>query len=188
MTLIQFIKSQISQASPLGDLAEEVMNDKNFPHKRNEQEIISYLNFISRSRGNIEAFEALVEGYEACRDIPVDITDLNVKYNPLKVEYWKYLKRSFRADRAIIVENSGTIYIVYAVDSVSKSALKFEIYGRQQLNEISIIQLTNIFHGKRTIEVSIPEAIDRLLNDVVKQPIQPNFSEMVSYLKSQDDR
>jgi uncharacterized protein YozE (UPF0346 family) len=188
MTLIEFLKSQTSQNTPIGDLANDVMNDKDFPYERPENGIISYIEFQTRRRNNGEIFEELMEAYQEQKDKSVDPMDLDVNYKPLRAEQWSFLKAHFPSDRAIIVGEPGDIYRVYGIDSVGQKAIKFDIYSTRQLNNLSIVDLTNIYIGDLSREVLVQEAIDSLAKNRYegsRTPTEPNYSEMLSYLRSQ---
>lgn len=43
MILLEFLKSQSNEETDLGNLAKDVMNDRDFPSERKEEEIISYI-------------------------------------------------------------------------------------------------------------------------------------------------
>lgn len=188
MTLIEFIKSQVSQDTPLGSLAEDVIRDKDFPFERSEEGIISYLEFRTRQGGNSEIFNDMMTAYLQQKDNPVDPIDLDINFTPLKAEHWKFLKTHFRSDRVITVGESGDIYKVFTVDSASQKAIKFEIYGRQKLTELSILNLEDIYLGDLSREVSVQEAIDLLSKNqfgASRKPTEPNYTEMIEYLTSQ---
>lgn len=177
-----------SEDTALGDLSEDVMGDKNFPYNKTEKEILSYLDFQTGRHGNSEIFKELVEAYELQKDTPVDPMNLDVNYTPLKAEKWIFLKANFPSDRAITVGEKGDIYRVYGVDSASEKALKFDVYTKSRLTELSIVDLENIVLSSLTKEVSIQEALDSLeanLFEGTREPAQPNYAEMIDYLKSQ---
>lgn len=188
MTLIEFLKSQASEDTPLGDLAKDVMGDKHFPFQKTEEGILSYIEFQVRRQGNADIFEELMKAFQERKDKPIDPLDIAINFTPLKAEQWSFLKVHFPAHRAIIVGESGDIYKVYAVDTVSQKALKFEIYGKRKLNELSIVDLNDIYIGDLTLEVSVQEALDSLgatKFEGVRKPTEPNYSEMIEYLQNQ---
>lgn len=188
MTLIEFLKSQASQDTPLGDLAKDIMGDKNFPYQRSEEGIISYIEFQTRRYGNEDVFEEMMKAFQEHKSKFIDPLDLEVNYTPLKAEQWSYLKAHFPAHRAITVGEKGNIYKVYGVDLASRKALKFEIYSKRKLNELSIVDLNDIYIGDLTREVSVKEALDSLAAtnfDEIRRPTEPNYSEMIDYLNQQ---
>ncbi|MEA5425405.1 YozE family protein [Arcicella lustrica] len=188
MTIIEFLKSQVSFDTPLGDLAKDVMSDKDFPYEKSESGIISYIEFQLRRHGNGSVFEEMVSAFHEQKDNTVDPLNLDVHFTPLRAESWPFLKLHFPSDRAIIVGKLEDIYRVYAVDSASQRALKFDIYTMRQLNDLSIINLNKIHMGVLTSEVSVQDALDSLAknkyNDL-RKPTEPNYSEMLDYLKNQ---
>ncbi|RYE20038.1 MAG: hypothetical protein EOP45_11690 [Sphingobacteriaceae bacterium] len=188
MTLIEFLKSKTSQDTPIGNLANDVINDKDFPYERPEIGIISYLEFQTRRHNNGDIFEELMAAYHEQKDKSLDPMSLDVNYKPLRAEQWSFLKAHFPSDRAIIVGEPGDIYRVYGIDSVGQKAIKFDIYTTRQLNNLSIVDLNNIYIGDLTREVPVQEAIYSLAknkNEGSRIPTEPNYSEMLSYFRSQ---
>lgn len=187
MNLIEFIKSHASKDSQLGDLAEDVMADKNLPYDQGEERIISYLEFVLSRRNNAEMFEILMAAYQLQKDKSVDFNDLDVKFSPMKAERWDFLKANFPCDRVITVGEHGDIYRVYAVDSAGERAIKFDIYSKQKLIELSMVDVHNIYFGDLTKELTVQQALDQLaenhFNDT-REPTQPNYSEMIDFLNS----
>lgn len=188
MTLIEFLKSKSTEETDLGNLAHDVMRDKEFPYERTEEGIISYIQFKTYAAGASELFEEMMMAYEEEKENSADPMDLDINFTVLRAEQWSYYKQHFKADRAIIVGSPGDIYRTFAVDSASGNALRFDIYTTRDLNDLLIVPLTNVNNGKLTRHVSILEAIEALeSNDFEgdREPSQPNYSELISYLKSQ---
>ncbi len=55
MTLIEFIKSQLSQDTEVGDLAKDIQRDNEFPVDKSEKEITAYLDLKTRFRDKFHA-------------------------------------------------------------------------------------------------------------------------------------
>lgn len=191
MTLIEFIKSQVSEDTILGDLAEDVMNDKNFPYNGSEKEVISYLKSVLGRLDNSETFHELIEAYELQKNQPVDSGNLSVGYVPMKAEQWDYLKEHFPCDRIIATGEYGDIYRIYAVDSRGERAIKFDIYSRHNLTELSMVDVHDIFFGDLTKEITIEQALELLAVNTyegTRKPTQPKYSEMIEFLQSRITR
>ncbi|TKC04236.1 hypothetical protein [Pedobacter frigoris] len=188
MTLIEFIKSLVTKDSRLGDLAEDVMGDKNFPYDQPEERVVSYLRFVLGRRNNDGVFEELMAAYEVQKETPLKLTDLHVKFAPMKAERWEFLKANFPCDRVITVGEYGDIYRIYAVDAVGETAIKFDVYAKHKLTELSMVDVRNIYFGDLTKELTVQQALDQLAANHfsgTREPTQPNYSEMIGYLKSQ---
>jgi uncharacterized protein YozE (UPF0346 family) len=187
MTLIEFIKSQVGQDNRFGDLAEDVMGDKNFPYDQPEERVISYLKFVLSRKNNDGVFDELIAAYETNKATPVALTDLDVKFTPMKAERWDYLKLNFPCDRVITVGEYGDIYRVYAVDSIGEKAIKFDVYAKHKLTELSLVDVRDIYFGDLTKELTVEQALERLAANHfngAREPTQPNYSEMLGYLQS----
>jgi hypothetical protein len=188
MTLIEFIKSLVVQDSRLGDLAEDVMSDKDFPYDQPEGHVISYLKFVLGRRNNDEIFEELIAAYEVNKETPVAFSDLDVQFAPMKAERWDFLKMNFPCDRVITVGEYGDIYRVYAVDTIGKKAIKFDVYAKHKLTELSMVDVRDIYFGDLTKELTVQQALEQLAANHfngTREPTQPNYSEMLGYLRSQ---
>ena len=57
MTINKFIKQCASLDNPIGDLANDILRDKNFPSKKSEKEIVEYLDFQTLKGGTNETFK-----------------------------------------------------------------------------------------------------------------------------------
>lgn len=188
MTLIDYIKSHAGEDSAFGDLAHNVMGDKNFPYDQGEERIKSYLGFVLRRQGNEAIFKEFMEAYISQKDVEVEFNDLDTKYAPMRAERWEFLKANFPCDRVISVGKPGDIYRIYAVDLLGKEAIKFDVYGKRNLTELSVVEVENIIHGDLTKELSIQQALDQLASNHfsgTREPTQPNYLEMIGYLQSQ---
>ena len=187
MTLIEFIKSLVAQDSRLGDLAEDVMGDKNFPYDQPEERVVSYLKFVLGRQNNDEVFEELMAAYELNKKTPVELTDLDVQFAPMKAERWDFLKINFPCDRVITVGEYGDIYR-YAVDSIGEKAIKFDVYAKYKLTELSMVDVRDIYFGDLSKELTVQQALEQLAANHfngTRKPTQPNYTEMLTYLQSQ---
>ncbi|MDB5159434.1 MAG: YozE SAM-like fold [Mucilaginibacter sp.] len=188
MILLEFLKSQSNEETDLGNLAKDVMNDRDFPSERKEEEIISYIHFRTHAAGAGELFEEMMAAYDLQKDEPADPMDLDINFSVLRAEQLAYLKQHFKADRAVIVGRPEDIYRVFTVDSASGQALRFDIYTTRDLNDLSIVALSNMNSGDLTRQVSLQEAIEALRNNTFegdREPTEPNYSELLSYLENQ---
>lgn len=187
MTLIEFLKSIAHEDSPLGDLAGDVMGDKDFPYDRAEEGIIAYLEYHTMKVGNSKTFDELMAAYALKKHEPSDQLDLGTNFTVLRAEQWSYYKKHFKADQAIIVGTPGDIYRVFAVDSQSGKALRFDIYTKRNLNDLSIVGLNQVNNGALTRQVTIAEALKSLSSNSFesgRKPAEPNYTELLAYLKS----
>ncbi|ETZ19139.1 YozE family protein [Pedobacter sp. V48] len=187
MTLLEFIKSHALEDSSFGDLADDVMGDKNFPYDQGEERIASYLEFMLHRHGNVGMFEEFMEAYQSHKDVEVEFNDLDTKYAPMRAERWEFLKANFSCDKVISVGEPGDIYRIYAIDSAGKEAIKFDVYGKRTLTELSVVEIENIVRGNLTRELSVAEALAALAENKfegTRSPTQPNYSEMIDYLTS----
>jgi len=187
MTLLEFIKSHAGEDSAFGDLADDVMADKNFPYDQGDKRITSYLDFMLSRHGNAETFQEFMDAYQLHKDVDIEFNDLDTKYAPMKAERWEFLKANFPCDRVISVGEAGDIYRIYAVDSAGEEAIKFDVFGKRTLTDLSIVEVGNIVHGELTRELSLADALDALAEskfEGTRQPTQPNYSEMIDYLQS----
>lgn len=188
MTLLEFLKSQSNEDTELGNLAKDVMNDRDFPYERTEEGIISYIQFRTDAAGAGELFEEMMASYQGQKDKPTDPMDLDINFSVLRAEQWAYLKQHFKADRAVIVGRPGDIYRVFTIDSARGQALRFDIYTTGHLNDLSIVPISQINSGDLSRQVSLQEAIDALGNNTFegdREPKEPNYAELIVYLKSQ---
>ena len=63
MTINEFIKDCASIDSPIGDLANDILRDKNFPSKKSDKEILEYLDTQTRRGGTNETFQEFLVEY-----------------------------------------------------------------------------------------------------------------------------
>ena len=63
MTINEFIKDCASYDSPIGDLANDILGDKNFPSKKSDREILEYLDTQTRRGGTNDTFEEFLAEY-----------------------------------------------------------------------------------------------------------------------------
>ena len=61
-SFVKFIKEIADENTPLGDLAKDILRDKDFPMGKTEQEMISYLEFKTRSVSDV--FKVLMREYK----------------------------------------------------------------------------------------------------------------------------
>jgi len=63
MTINKFIKNCASIDSPIGDLANDILGDKNFPSKKSDKEILEYLDTQTRRGGTNETYQEFLAEY-----------------------------------------------------------------------------------------------------------------------------
>lgn len=63
MTINEFIKECSYLDSPIGDLANDILGDKNFPSSKSEREIIEYLDFQTKRGGTNSTFQGFIAEY-----------------------------------------------------------------------------------------------------------------------------
>ena len=63
MTINEFIKKSSYKDSPIGDLANDILEDKKMPSLRSEREIVEYLNFETKLRGTNDTFQSFLAEY-----------------------------------------------------------------------------------------------------------------------------
>ena len=63
MKLSQFINACAKENSPLGDLANDILRDSDFPSKATDEEIFKYLDFKTMSGGTNETFREFKAAY-----------------------------------------------------------------------------------------------------------------------------
>lgn len=63
MTINQFIIECSSLDNPVGDLANDILSDGNFPSSKPEREILEYLDFQTRRSGTNETFQEFLAEY-----------------------------------------------------------------------------------------------------------------------------
>jgi uncharacterized protein YozE (UPF0346 family) len=187
MTLLEFIKSQVSKDTQLGDLAKDILGDKEFPADQPEARILSYLEFKLGMHANLTMFNKLLKAYEKKKDASIDPMDLEGKFTVLRSEQWALYKENFRIDYVYTVGEPFKIYRIYTVDALARQALVFELITTRCLNDITIIPENKINKGELTKKVSIQEAIKLLETNNKKEPYQPtepNFTELLGFLIS----
>lgn len=187
MTLIEFIKSKLSDDSELGVLAKDIQNDLKFPIDKSEKEIISYLDFQTRLRGAHSTFIKLVKEFKKQSGIQNNDLDFDARYSLLRSENWKFYKEYFPVNKVVLIGEITDFYKVYCIDQTNQKALFFDIKSPLSLNDISIVDEQKIHIGKLTQQVSVPEAINLLENCVYAPPSskqnEENFKELIEFLK-----
>lgn len=63
MTIHEFIKDCSSMDSQIGDLANDILGDKNFPSSKSESEIVEYLDFQTKQGGTNATFQEFLAKY-----------------------------------------------------------------------------------------------------------------------------
>ncbi|MEM0575835.1 YozE family protein [Flavobacterium polysaccharolyticum] len=63
MTIQEFIKKCSSLDSPIGDLANDILGDKNFPLSKSEKEVVEYLDFETKRGGTNSTFQEFLAEY-----------------------------------------------------------------------------------------------------------------------------
>jgi uncharacterized protein YozE (UPF0346 family) len=187
MTLIEFIKSQLSTETQLGDLARDIQGDKEFPADKTEEEIISYLDFKTRFGGTHSTFKRFLKAYKFQKDKATDPLDLDTNFSLLRTENWKFYKEHFPVDKVILVGQPTDFYKAYCIDSTNGKALYFDIKSSSNLNDISIVDEERIHIGNLTEQVSVVKAISLLENCSYDTPVKPNkerYNELIEFLKA----
>ncbi len=187
MTLIEFIKSQLSKDTQFGNLAKDIQGDKEFPTDRPEEEIISYLDFKTRFGGTHSTFKRFLKAYKIQKDRATDQLDLDTNFSLLRTENWKFYKQYFPVDKVILVGQPTDFYKVYCIDSTNGKALYFDIKSSSNLNDISMVDEERIHIGNLTEQVSVDKAISLLENCSYDTPVKPDnerFNELVEFLKA----
>lgn len=64
MTSNKFIEDCTQLDSPIGDFANDVLRDKNFPSEKSEKEILEYLDFQTMKAGTNEAFKEFLSEFK----------------------------------------------------------------------------------------------------------------------------
>ena len=187
MTLIEFIKSQLSKDTQLGDLAKDIQGDKEFPANKTEEEIISYLDFKTLFGGTNPTFKRFLKAYKTQRLREADPLDLDTKFSVLRTENWKFYKEHFPVDKVILVGQHSDFYKAYCIDLTNKKALYFDIKSSGNLNDISMIDEERIRIGNLSKKVSVDKAINLLENCTYDTPVKPDkerFAELIEFLKA----
>jgi len=63
MTINKFIKECSKEDSPIGDLANDILGDSNFPSNSSDEEIFRYLEFKTITGGTHDTFISFKEEY-----------------------------------------------------------------------------------------------------------------------------
>jgi hypothetical protein len=187
MTLIEFIKSQLSKDTKFGDLAKDIQVDKEFPTNKSEDEIISYLNFKTSMRGNNSIIKKFLKAYKIQKGAETNQLDLDANFALLRTENWKFYKEYFPVDKVILIGQRSNFYKAYCIDATNGKALFFDIKSADNLNDISIIEEETIYNGNLTELVSVDEAINLLENcnySSDNEPDEKRFNELIEFLKA----
>lgn len=187
MTLIEFIKSQLSKDTQLGDLAKDIQGDKEFPADKTEDEIISYLNFKTSMHGNNSIIKNFLKAYKIQKDTETNQLDLDTNFALLRTENWNFYKEYFPVDKVILIGQRSDFYKAYCIDTTNGKALYFDIKSATSLNDISIVDEEKIHIGNLTEQVSVDEAINLLKNcnySSDNKPDEKRFNELIEFLKA----
>ncbi|MDO6435583.1 YozE family protein [Flavitalea sp. BT771] len=186
MTIVEFIKSNLAQNTPMGDLCRDIQGDPGFPSNKSEEEVISYLQFRTSRGGTDSVLKKMLRQYEMQRATVVDTLDVETRFAVLRTERWNFLKESFLVDKVHLVGKPTDIYKVYCIDSMTGKALLFDIKSKKSLNDLNLMDAAIIFIGELTQIVTVSEAVRQLENcsyDTPVKPYMPNFQELIVFLK-----
>lgn len=190
MIFIEFIKSKPSEDSPVGDLVNDILRDKNFPVNKKTKKIIDYLNFQTSICGTNKIFKQLLKQYKKhLLDNPANDKFEDIvegKFSVLNSEKWNFYKENFSVGKVYLVGKEKDIYKVYCVNDKSGKALYFDIKSNSDLNDIRLIDEKKNYIGNLTRKSSVKEAIQILENCIYDTPIKPNekkISELLDFLK-----
>lgn len=176
MTIIEFIKSQLSKENALGDLARDISYDKNFPFSKSIEEIVFYLESKAHYGGTGSLVTKLISEYEKQKDIPVSNTDIESRFAVLTSEQWNHYKDLFPIHKVILVGTSKDYYRVYCVDATRKVGLCFKLNSATaDLSNLPIYEEEYIHIGELTAIVSVQDAI-KLLESCEYSLSKPNFT------------
>lgn len=64
MTIIDFNKECTSIDAPIGDLVNDILEDRDIPSEKTEQEIIEYLDSKTNIRGTNDVFQEFIAEYK----------------------------------------------------------------------------------------------------------------------------
>ena len=187
MTLIEFIKSQLSKDTQLGDLAKDIQGDKEFPSDKTEEEIISYLDFKTRFGGTNPTFKRFLKAFKIQKETQTNLLDLDANFALLRTENWKFYKEYFPVDKVILIGQHSDFYKAYCIDSTNKKALYFDIKSPTNLNDISMVDEESIHIGNFAEKVSVEKAINLLETctySTDNRPDEKRFNELVEFLKA----
>jgi hypothetical protein len=186
MTLIEFIKSNRTQDTPIGDLCRDIEGDLQFPLDQPEGKMISYLEFRTRRGGTDTVLREFLHEYDLVKGGKVDPLDVETRFAVLRAENWSFLKKNFPIDEVYLVGKVTDIYKVWCIDSINGKALLFNIKSEGSLNDLFLREASGIFVGDLTQIVTVEEAIRQLEScsyDTPVKPYMPNFEELLSFLK-----
>jgi uncharacterized protein YozE (UPF0346 family) len=189
MTLIESIKSKLSEDDELGDLARDIQGDKEFPANRSDKEIISYLQFKTGFKETDSTLKRLTQEYKNQREKLSSNLDLDASFALLRSENWRFYKKFFPVHKVILIGTQTDIYKAYCIDSTNQKALYFDIKSSKSLNDLEIIDEEKIHKGNLTQTVSVPKAIKLLENCAYPENANPNeetIKELVEFLELND--
>ena len=84
MTINEFIKDCSSIDSPIGDLANDILGDENFPSSKSERKIIEYLDFQTRRGGTNDIFQEFLAEYRKENNVTLKLILNYLKENNIK--------------------------------------------------------------------------------------------------------
>lgn len=119
MNLLEFIKSQLSKDTQLGDLAKDIQGDKEFPADKTEEEIVSYLDFKTRNGGTNLTFKRLIKAYQKQKDTGMNQLDIDANFSVLRTENWRFYKEHFLVHKVLLVGKPSDYYKAYCIDSTN---------------------------------------------------------------------
>ncbi|MNL08028.1 hypothetical protein D3C87_1287320 [compost metagenome] len=189
MKLLEFIKSKLSEDSPIGTLANDIKDSSDFPVDKTEKEILSYLDFQTRMGGTNDIYKSFLKEYksQAVSDTPENnVEKILDETKILKSERWQYYKEFYCVDKVYLIGNPDKIYKVYCCDSKRKTALLFSLESNSDLNDIALIEECNIYIGDLTSITSVAKALDSLsiekyMNDQLINKLK--LTELLDFLK-----
>ena len=68
MTINEFIKDCATLDSPIGDLANDILNDQNFPSDKSENGILNYLRDQTLRKGTYGTFQEFLVKYQKIKN------------------------------------------------------------------------------------------------------------------------
>ena len=186
MTIIEFIKSQLSEDTQFAALSKDIHKSDDFPVDKSEEEIIYYLEFKTCFNGTNSTFKRFLKAYKIKKDIDVDQLDLDANFAVLRTENWRFYKENFPVDKAILYGEYSNFYKVYCIDSTKQKALLFDIKSAANLNEILMVDVNTIYIGNLTEQVTVNKAICLLETcnySEENKPDEKRFNELIEFLK-----
>ena len=187
MTLIEFIKSQLSKNTQLEDLARDIQDDRAFPSDKTEEEIISYLDLKTHLGGTNSTFKKILKAYKIHKNTEIDELDLDARFGLLRTENWKFYKENFPVDKVVLVGQHSDFYMAYCIDTTRGKALCFDIKSDNSLNDIPMVDEKTIRTGNLTEQVSVYQAINLLESCIYDTPVKPDkekFVELIEFLEA----